>query len=377
MAKVTVTNDRYTVDALYQWDLNQTLYIYGVNVLDPEIHLTNDNMAKSIVVQPKVDKAGVISLDIPNSLLQTPTAITVYICGYEHNTFKTYYKVVIPVKARTKPGDYVLDANDGEVYSFETLNKRVTDLEAAMNIDGDQTLYRYTYNTDSDNLVEASGKHTTKKYLPLVSTSLKAIKSIIDKIKTRLSNLETKTDDLSKRIDDEVDTLNDSIETAKMYQIPWNVSDNLGKININSSTIETSTADYPKDYTEKSFHMFMKNSGDIYLDFTIILKTDNNRTENYITNYDYSVTIFINDKEFNSYTDIGDHRVLLSVAKGDIVTITLKSKCLTEDTWTTSFDVTNVNLVANVETAYTYNYLSAEENVEESVDDILNALLGV
>ena len=109
MSKLTVTgNGYYTVEQLYQWDTNQVLYIYGVSVSDPEIHIANGDMARSIVVTPTVDEKGVIMVGIPNSLLQKASPLKVYICGYDGSTFKTYYKIDIPVKGRVKPEDYSL-----------------------------------------------------------------------------------------------------------------------------------------------------------------------------------------------------------------------------------------------------------------------------
>ena len=185
MANLVVNEaNRYTVDPLYQWDINQELFIYGLSIPDPEIHFTNEALARSLVVIPTVDNEGVIKVAIPNSLLQKPYAITVYICGYEGGTFKTYNKITIPVKARKRPADYTLEGNDGEVYSFNDLTKRIADLETAINVGESTTFYSYTYNSSSNTLVESNKSASMRNYLPLVSTSLKAIKSIIDKLKS-------------------------------------------------------------------------------------------------------------------------------------------------------------------------------------------------
>jgi hypothetical protein len=61
-------------------------------------------------------------VNIPNSLLQKPYKITAYVCIYEDvDTFVSLYAIDIPVKARPKPGDYTIEANDEEIYSFNTL----------------------------------------------------------------------------------------------------------------------------------------------------------------------------------------------------------------------------------------------------------------
>ena len=134
------SNGYYKADPLYQWDLNQTLYIYGVSIVKPVIHFSNKSMVMSIVRQPKVDISGVISVMIPNSLLQKNEPIYVYICRNEGDTFKTYYKLEIAVKSRPKPADYTLELDDGEVYSFVNLEQEFNEivgdfLELTKNVD--------------------------------------------------------------------------------------------------------------------------------------------------------------------------------------------------------------------------------------------------
>lgn len=133
MAIVTVEKTRYTVDQLYQWDLNQVLEIRGLSLPSiPEIHFTNDAMDRAIVRQATMDAAGVITADVPNSLLQKPYKITAYVCIYEGETFQSLYSVVIPVKARNKPNDYTLE-NDPEVYSFNALENQCNQFNDALN----------------------------------------------------------------------------------------------------------------------------------------------------------------------------------------------------------------------------------------------------
>ena len=126
MAKVTISRDRYTVDPLYQWDLNQELQIYGLSLPSiPEIHFTNDAMDKAIVRQATMDSAGVITAEIPNSLLQKPYKIRAYVCIYEGDTFKSMYLITIPIQARSMPLDYTLTVSDDEVYSFNALENKI------------------------------------------------------------------------------------------------------------------------------------------------------------------------------------------------------------------------------------------------------------
>lgn len=187
MADLKICNGRYTVDPLYQWDTNQKLKIYGLSILDPRIHFTSEVIGGSLVVEPTVDESGVITVDIPNSLLQFAYPIIVYVTGFEDKTFKTYHKVTIPVKARKRPGDYTLSLSDNEVYSFQAMNKRIADIEKEIQSEG-SILYTYTYDADNVNLVEAIGKKTIGQYIPFVSNSLRAIKGITDKFKTMIDD---------------------------------------------------------------------------------------------------------------------------------------------------------------------------------------------
>lgn len=125
MSVVKVEKNSYTVESLYQWDLNQVLTIYGLSLPSiPEIHFTNDAMDRAIVRQASMDSAGVITADVPNSLLQKAGKMKVYVCIYQGDTFTSLYKIEIQVKARNKPSDYTL-ADDPEVYSFNALENQV------------------------------------------------------------------------------------------------------------------------------------------------------------------------------------------------------------------------------------------------------------
>lgn len=144
MATVTVNKNTYTVEPLYQWDLNQQLEVYGLSLATiPEVHFTNAAMDKAIVRQATMDAAGVIRAEVPNSLLQKPYTILAYICTYAGSTFETQYKLEIPVKGRAKPADYTL-VDDPEVYSFNALENQVVNALARM--DAATTAAVNTYN---------------------------------------------------------------------------------------------------------------------------------------------------------------------------------------------------------------------------------------
>lgn len=125
MSIVRVEKNTYKAEPLYQWDVNQVLQVFGLSLASvPEVHFTSAAMDRAIVRQAGMDSSGVISVNIPNSLLQKPCTITAYICLYTAGTFETQYKIDIPVKQRQQPYGYTLE-NDIEVYSFEALENTV------------------------------------------------------------------------------------------------------------------------------------------------------------------------------------------------------------------------------------------------------------
>ena len=129
MAIVKNENKTYTVEPLYQWDRNQVLEIRGLSLATiPEVHFPNDAMGCALVRQARMDAAGVITVDVPDSLLQKPYKITVFVCRYASGTFETLYKLELPVKPRAMPGDYTL--TDGEeYYSFNEIENQVANMQ--------------------------------------------------------------------------------------------------------------------------------------------------------------------------------------------------------------------------------------------------------
>ena len=118
----------YVTDSLYQWDLNQVLSVTGLNLaVVPEVHFSNANTDRAIVRQAtKVDQ--VVSVGIPNSLLQEPLRIRAHIGIYEGDTFKVVELVEIPVIARKRPSDYQIQDSDEEIYSFQALENAIANM---------------------------------------------------------------------------------------------------------------------------------------------------------------------------------------------------------------------------------------------------------
>lgn len=119
----------YVTDSLYQWDLNQVLSVTGLNLaVTPEVHFSNANMDRAIVRQATmVDH--VVSVAIPNSLLQDPFTIRAYIGIYEDDTFKVVERVDIPIIPRARPNDYRIEDTDEEIYSFKALENMIANID--------------------------------------------------------------------------------------------------------------------------------------------------------------------------------------------------------------------------------------------------------
>lgn len=118
----------YAIDSLHQWDLNQVLTLRGLNLATvPEVHFSNKNMDRAIVRQATMAN-HVVTVDIPNSLLQDPLRIYAHIGIYEGSTFTVVETVEIPVIPRVRPLDYQIEDTDGEVYSFQALENKMANM---------------------------------------------------------------------------------------------------------------------------------------------------------------------------------------------------------------------------------------------------------
>lgn len=119
----------YVTDSLYQWDINQELAISGLNLTSaPEIHFTNDLMDRAIVKQSSLSK-GIVTVRIPNSLLQKALTIKAYVGKYEVNTFKIVESIEIPIIPKARPLDYTIEDSDEEIYSFKSIENEITNFK--------------------------------------------------------------------------------------------------------------------------------------------------------------------------------------------------------------------------------------------------------
>lgn len=124
----------YVTDSLNQWDLNQVLQVTGLNLTSaPEVHFSNANTARAIVRQATL-ASQVVSVGIPNSLLQDPLRIYAHIGVYEGDTFKVVELVEIPVKPRKRPEDYQIQDSDEEIYSFKAIENQLANTLRASDV---------------------------------------------------------------------------------------------------------------------------------------------------------------------------------------------------------------------------------------------------
>lgn len=122
----------YVTESLHQWDLNQAMTVAGLNLdVVPEVHFSNSNTDRAIVRQATmVDH--IVSVGVPNSLLQDPLRIYAHIGIYEGDTFKVVELVEIPVIPRKRPADYQIQDADEEIYSFKKLENEIANIRAEL-----------------------------------------------------------------------------------------------------------------------------------------------------------------------------------------------------------------------------------------------------
>lgn len=194
MPNVLVTSDRYTIDdPLYQWDLNKILEIRGLSLPTvPEIHFANMEMDRAIVKQANMDSAGIITVDVPNTLLQKAYPVTAYICIRQGDSFESLCKIDIPVKARKKPYDYSFEDTDGEIYSFTALENQIANgLHDATEI--------YNATVTAKNAAEASAKAAAETLENALAEAEAMIPNLVNTSDAYSNAFETITTGLSEK----------------------------------------------------------------------------------------------------------------------------------------------------------------------------------
>lgn len=120
-----------TSDSVFQWDLNHTIAISGVDTSKAiAIHFCNKKSTEAIVVPTTID-GDVVTAPIPNILLQEPHNVIAYlhITDSALDEAKTIEIIHIPVIARIKPSEYQFDENI-EIPTYERLDARISEFIA-------------------------------------------------------------------------------------------------------------------------------------------------------------------------------------------------------------------------------------------------------
>lgn len=226
--------DTYITDSLYQWDKNQVLTVEGLNItVAPEVHFSNAEMDRAIVRQAQIEN-GVLSVKIPNSVLQSSLTVLAYIGIYEGDTFKIIEVVEIPIIAKKKPEDYTLEVTDEEVYSFKAM----------------------------ENLVNNTAKSLTEK--------VKTLDSDVRKCEINISDLKTTTrtdiTTLSSRVDNIIANNNDTKDNSELVDIRIGV-DGITYISAGTAVREQigqlrNEFDDNKFVLSRRINLFNKNSDD-------------------------------------------------------------------------------------------------------------------
>ncbi len=130
MTEIIVTyNGKYVSDnPLYQYDKDIILTLSGLDTSSvPEIHFANASTGMALVRQATLED-DLISVNIPNALLQTSENLKVYVCYYnEDGEYETKYKFALKINAREKPEDYTIE-DDEDYLSYNELNNKVNQL---------------------------------------------------------------------------------------------------------------------------------------------------------------------------------------------------------------------------------------------------------
>jgi hypothetical protein len=128
-------------------------------------------MDRAIVRQATKSSSGVITVDVPNSLLQKPYTIRAFICIYEGETFKTLYKIEIPIKARKEPNDYTFEDDNNEIYSFNALENLVNNTIVEANGKYNEAINNAEQSKTNYNTAKEAYDNATKLYEDFVENN--------------------------------------------------------------------------------------------------------------------------------------------------------------------------------------------------------------
>lgn len=125
----------------YQWDSNIYVILPKAKIGE-EIHFAHRKDKKALVVNA-IEIDSVIVAEVPNLLLQRAGFIQVYHFISDKKGNRTINRDELKVLEREKPDDYLYE--ESEIWSWEYLDKRITELE--------KTISEEAVNTKAFNLL--------------------------------------------------------------------------------------------------------------------------------------------------------------------------------------------------------------------------------
>ena len=208
------------IDHYTQWDVDQKLKIVVYDADDnllknaPYVHFANVKSTEALVVRSTVEGTDTIIVEIPNSLLQEPWPLLVYVYlndNLDAHSQKTIIKIEIPVHKRVKPSDYEYVENIERI-TAEVIKQEVTE-EFVDNITSGELSLPYVYITDATNGgKQRIGVSNDKATLDINTSGSAQTYSILDtRDKEEISqDIDTTSQTLSQEIDSDISAHNSS-----------------------------------------------------------------------------------------------------------------------------------------------------------------------
>lgn len=119
--------DEITVTGLAQWDRGQVLKITYPSIPPTfQVHFANKNSEKAMVIQAESED-NTATVAIPDELLRESLELFAWLYFDESLTGETAGTVRMPVKARTKPDDYVIELPQEQATAAEKIVMKLMD----------------------------------------------------------------------------------------------------------------------------------------------------------------------------------------------------------------------------------------------------------
>ena len=255
------------IDHYTQWDVDQKLKIVVYDADDnllknaPYVHFANVKSTEALVVRSTVEGTDTIIVEIPNSLLQEPWPLLVYVYlndNLDAHSQKTIIKIEIPVYKRVKPSDYEYVENIERI-TAEVIKQEVTDTvydEFVGNITSGTLSLPYMYITDETNghrqriganndkaSLDVNTSGSMQSYSILDTRDKESLSQEIDSdVSAHNSSTSAHSDirELISDVDSRVDTLNSTVSTLDTSKV--NKSDIVNNLTTDDSTKPLSAA---------------------------------------------------------------------------------------------------------------------------------------